>query len=78
MNIALWVAQGLLSLAFIAAGPMKVFAYQKYKAMSEKNGPSGITRGLAAFIGIAELAGALGSFSPWPPTSHPGSAWGPP
>jgi len=36
MNIALWVAQGLLSLAFIAAGTMKVFAYQKYKAMSER------------------------------------------
>jgi hypothetical protein len=67
MNTALWVAQGLLSLAFIAADTMKVFAYQKYKAMSEKNAPGGITRGLAGFIGMAELAGALGG-SRWQPT----------
>jgi hypothetical protein len=51
-------------LAFIAAGGMKVFAYEKYKAMSEKKAPAGITRGLAAFIGIAELAGAFGLVLP--------------
>lgn len=39
---------------------MKVFAYEKYKALLEKNGPSGITRGLATFIGMAELAGGVG------------------
>ncbi len=39
MNIALWIVQAVLALAFIAAGWMKVFAYEKYKAMSEKNGP---------------------------------------
>jgi Flp pilus assembly protein TadB len=52
---------------------MKLFAYEKYKAMSEKqNGPSGLTRGLISFIGIAELAGAIGivlpmaaGVSPW-------------
>jgi hypothetical protein len=38
MNIALWVMQPVLALALIAAGSMKVFAYEKYKAMSEKNG----------------------------------------
>jgi uncharacterized membrane protein YphA (DoxX/SURF4 family) len=76
MNTALWVAQALLSLAFIAAGTMKVFAYQKYKAMSEKNGPSGISRGLAAFIGIAELAGALGVVLPMATNVAPWlSAW---
>jgi uncharacterized membrane protein YphA (DoxX/SURF4 family) len=64
MNVALWVAQVLLALAFIAAGGMKVFAYEKYKAMSEKNGPSGITRGRATFIGISELAGAFGVVLP--------------
>jgi len=64
MNIALWVVQGLLSLAFIAAGAMKVFAYEKYKSMSEKNGPTAITRGLVMFIGIAELAGAIGLILP--------------
>ena len=44
---------------------MKLFAYEKYKAKSEKkNGPSGITRPLAAFIGIAEIAGSLGIVLP--------------
>ena len=64
MNVALWVVQVLLALAFIAAGGMKVFAYERYKAVTEKNGPSGITRGLATFIGICELAGAFGVVLP--------------
>jgi uncharacterized membrane protein YphA (DoxX/SURF4 family) len=33
MNVALWVVQVLLALAFLAAGGMKVFAYEKYDAM---------------------------------------------
>jgi len=73
MNMALRIVQGLLAFAFIAAGAMKLFAYEKYKAMSEKqNGPSGLTRGLISVIGIAELAGAIGivlplaaGVSPW-------------
>ncbi len=64
MNVALWVVQVLLALAFIAAGGMKVFAYERYEAMTEKNGPSGITRGLVTFIGICELAGAFGVVLP--------------
>jgi uncharacterized membrane protein YphA (DoxX/SURF4 family) len=76
MNVALWVVQLVLALAFIAAGGMKVFAYEKYKAMSEKNGPTGITRGLTVFIGIAELAGALGIVLPMATTVAPWlSAW---
>lgn len=64
MNIALWVAQGLLAGAFLSIGAMKIFAYPTYKAMIEKKGPSGITRGLAAFIGLAEIVGALGLILP--------------
>jgi uncharacterized membrane protein YphA (DoxX/SURF4 family) len=64
MNAVLWAVQVLLALAFIAAGGMKLFAYEKYKAMSEKNGPSSMTRGLTTFIGIAELAGAFGVVLP--------------
>ena len=64
MNVALWIVQGLLAFAFIAAGAMKLFAYEKYKIQSEKNGPPGITRGLATFIGTAELAGGLGLVLP--------------
>ena len=64
MNIALWVVQAVLALAFIAAGSMKVFAYEKYKAMSEKNGPMDLKRGLVTFIGLSELAGAIGIILP--------------
>jgi DoxX-like family len=76
MNASLWAVQILLALAFIAAGGMKVFAYEKYKAMSEKKGPSNITRGLTTFIGIAELAGAFGVVLLWRLESHRGSARG--
>ena len=64
MNIALWVVQVLLGVAFIAAGGMKVFAYEKYKTMSEKNGPSGLNHGLVTFIGLSEIAGAVGIVLP--------------
>ena len=65
MNVALWIVQGLLAIAFIAAGAMKVFAYKKYNAMSEKkNGPTGPSRGLITFIGMAEIAGSLGIVLP--------------
>ena len=64
MNIALWVVQAFLALAFIAAGSMKVFAYEKYKAMSEKDGPTDLNRGLLMFIGLSELAGAIGIVLP--------------
>jgi len=71
MNLALWIVQGLLAIAFLASGGMKVFAYEKYKAMSEKNGPGGISRGLATFIGIAEIAGALGIVLPMATNTAP-------
>jgi DoxX-like family len=61
MNVAIWIVQGLLAFAFIAAGAMKLFAYKK---PSEKNGQTGITRRLAIFIGITEIAGALGIVLP--------------
>jgi hypothetical protein len=37
--------QGVLALAFIIAGSMKVFAYENHKVMSEKNGPMDLKRG---------------------------------
>jgi uncharacterized membrane protein len=65
MNVALWIVQGLLAFAFIAAGAMKVFAYEKYKAISEKkNGQTSLSRGLITFIGMAEIAGSLGIVLP--------------
>ena len=76
MNLTLWIVQGLLAFAFIAVGAMKLFAYEKFKAQSEKNGPSGITRGLAAFIGAAEIAGGFGIVLPMAINVAPSlSAW---
>ncbi len=62
MNIALWVVQGLVAALFLLAGSMKLFAYEKYKVQGGQNAPS---RGLAAFIGTSELAGAIGLVLPW-------------
>ena len=64
MNVTLWNVRGPLAFAFIAVGTMKLFAYEKFKARSEKKGPTGITRGLAAFIGVAEVAGGIGIVLP--------------
>jgi len=62
MNIALWVLQALLAGLFLMAGSMKVLSYEKYKAQS---GPHAVSKGLAAFIGTSEIAGALGLVLPW-------------
>jgi uncharacterized membrane protein YphA (DoxX/SURF4 family) len=67
MNIALWTVQGLLSLVFLASGGMKVFAFEKYRLMSEKKYPQhgfGLSKGLVTFIGVSELAGSLGLILP--------------
>jgi uncharacterized membrane protein len=45
---------------------MKVFAYEKYKKMGESRSPGkpGLSKGLVSFIGISELAGAIGLILP--------------
>jgi uncharacterized membrane protein len=64
MNIGLWITQGILAFMFVMAGGMKLFSYQKYRAMLEKNGPTSLTHGVITFLGIAELAGAAGMVLP--------------
>jgi uncharacterized membrane protein len=64
MNLALWITQGILAFVFIAAGGMKLFAYPKYRAMLEKNGPTSLTRQQITLIGIAELLGVIGLIAP--------------
>jgi uncharacterized membrane protein YphA (DoxX/SURF4 family) len=67
MNVALWIVQGILSIMFLMAGGMKLFAYEKYKESAEKKsvgrGP-GVSRGLTTFIGICEVAGGIGLILP--------------
>ncbi len=64
MNIALWVTQGMLAFVFVMAGGMKLFSYQKYRAMLEKSAPTSLTHGFITFLGVVELAGAAGIVLP--------------
>ena len=62
MNIALWLLQGLLAALFLATGSLKVFNYDKAKQQAGQDSP---TKGLTAFIGLSEMAGAFGLVIPW-------------
>ena len=61
MKIALWIIQLLLALVFIASGSMKLFAFDKFAASAPDLAGQ---HGLVIFIGIAELAGAIGLILP--------------
>lgn len=58
LHLGLWIAQGLLALAFLGAGGMKL------TAPAEALAQMGIPAGLALFIGLSEVAGALGLILP--------------
>jgi uncharacterized membrane protein YphA (DoxX/SURF4 family) len=67
MNGLIWIAQILLAATFLFTGASKLFAYERLRrtVQARSNGrPMGISRGLAAFIGLAEIAGALGVLTP--------------
>ena len=67
MNIAFWIMQGLLAALFVFAGGMKIFAYDRYKKMGTEQHPNRefpISEGRATFIGVSEVAGALGLVLP--------------
>ena len=61
MKIALWTVQILLALVFTASGSMKLFAFDQFAASAPSLAGQ---HGLVTFIGIAELAGALGLILP--------------
>ncbi|GAK95243.1 putative integral membrane protein [Nonlabens ulvanivorans] len=63
INIALWIAQGLLAVMFIMAGIMKVT--QSIEALAESlPWVTSTPLGLVRFIGISELLGGLGLLIP--------------
>lgn len=67
MDLALWMLQGLLALAFLAAGGMKLFAQDRYREQVGRQNPDlelGLSRGRVTFIGASEVAGALGLVLP--------------
>ncbi len=63
MNIALWIVQGVLGLAFIVFGSMKAFQYEKAKTVLPWAKDS--SKGLVTFIGAAELLGGIGLILPY-------------
>ena len=62
MNIALWIAQGLLAVLYIMAGGMKALTPEKMKTQMPwaKRHPTNFIR----MIGVFELLGALGVLLP--------------
>lgn len=67
MNGLLWIAQALLATIFLFTGVAKIFAYEKLVGRVEvrsKGRPVGVSRGLAVFIGLAEIVGAIGVLTP--------------
>jgi uncharacterized membrane protein YphA (DoxX/SURF4 family) len=63
MNIALWVVQIILGLAFIMFGSMKTFQYEKAKASLPW--VKDYSKGFVTFIGVSELLGGLGLILPY-------------
>lgn len=61
MKIASWIVQVLLALVFVASGSMKLFAFDQFAASVPALADQ---RALVTFIGIAELAGAIGLILP--------------
>jgi len=62
LNIALWVVQVLLAVAFGMAGSMKAFT--PMDELAKKMPDLAAMGGLVRFIGFSELAGAIGILLP--------------
>jgi uncharacterized membrane protein YphA (DoxX/SURF4 family) len=66
MDGLLWIAQIILAVVFVSTGAGKLFAYHRVMGILENRskGPAGVGRGVATFIGIAEILGAVGVILP--------------
>jgi len=62
LNIGLWVAQGLLALAYLAAGAMKTFT--PIDTLVQSLPYAGDMPNLVRFIGVMEILGAIGLILP--------------
>jgi len=63
MDIALWIASGILALAYVVAGATKTF--QPKEKLTNLPWTKEYSAGTVKFIGIAELLGGLGLIIPW-------------
>jgi hypothetical protein len=65
MNIALWVVQGLLTVAMLGAGAMKLASPKaKLVANPQMGWAADFTEGQIKLLGLAEVAGAAGLILP--------------
>jgi uncharacterized membrane protein YphA (DoxX/SURF4 family) len=62
MDIILWIAQVLVAAAFVMAGTIKLFQYER--ARERMKWVKDVPRSLVAFIGAAEILGGLGLVLP--------------
>jgi putative oxidoreductase len=60
LNIALWIVQALLAIGFLMTGMQKLLT--PVAGFAQKT--PGFSQGLFKFIGVAEVAGALGMILP--------------
>lgn len=74
LHIALWVAQGLLAVGFGMAGAMKAFTPIPELAQSLPWAAE-VPAALVRFIGVSELAGALGLVLPAVTRVQPKLTW---
>ncbi len=63
MNIALWIVQGLLALAFLMAGGMKVMQ-SKEKLAESMAWVNDFSANTVKLIGVLEILGAIGLIAP--------------
>jgi uncharacterized membrane protein YphA (DoxX/SURF4 family) len=63
MNILAWIIAGVLALAFLAAGLMKI-TQPKAKLATNMAWVNDFSAGMVKFIGVAEVLGALGLILP--------------
>ena len=64
MDIALWVAQGLLALAFAGAGFAHAFRFDQFSANHRTAWAADVGRPGMRVIGLLEIAGAIGVVLP--------------
>lgn len=70
MNIALWIVQGILAVAFLMAGGMKMT--QPKEKLKEKTAyVEDFSQNTIRIIGLLEVLGAIGLILPWALTILP-------
>lgn len=70
MNIALWIVQGLLAVAFLMAGSMKLMQ-PKEKLRERMAWVEDFSQNQVRGIGVLEVLGAIGLILPWALTIVP-------